>query len=273
MSVLSVRGVAFTILGVSALVAPLSAHAQNADAAEPDKLWSMADRYWGEAVMAEARDDLLAENGDMKTSMLMFDRLEWQDTGGDGTLLWDFQGWYGGDINKLYIKSEGEVSLEDDEIEDAEVQALWSRAVAPFWDVQAGIRYDLEPKGRTHAVLGIQGLAPYWFEVDTAAFLSTDGDLSARIEAEYDLRFSQRLVLQPRIEANLSAQDIRDIGVGAGLSSIEPGVRLRYEIRRTFAPYIGVEWQKQFGNTADFTRADGGDADNIVGVIGLRTWF
>ena len=261
------------LFGLGASVLPILAYAQDMKPSDDEKLWSMADRYWGEEAMADAREDVLSGNGDFKTYMVMFDRLEWQDTGGDGTLLWDFQGWYGGDIDKLFIKSEGEVSLEEDEIEDAEIQALWSRAVSPFWDVQAGVRYDLEPKGRTHAVVGIQGLAPYWFEVDTAAFLSTDGDLSARIEAEYELRFSQRLVLQPRIEANLSAQDIPELGIGSGLTGIEPGVRLQYEIRRTFAPYVGVEWQKQFGDTAAFTRAAGEDPDKIVGVIGLRTWF
>lgn len=262
-----------TVLSAFVLLFPLTVSAQSSETPDDGKPWSMADRYWGEEAMAEAREEAMAANGDLNTYMVMFDRLEWQDAGGDGTLLWDFQGWYGGDFDKLFIKSEGEVSLEDDEIEDAEVQALWSRAVAPFWDVQAGLRYDLEPKGRTHAVLGLQGLAPYWFEVDAAAFLSTDGDLSARIEAEYELRFSQRLVLQPRIEANLSARDIPELGIGSGLTGIEPGVRLQYEIRRTFAPYIGVEWQKQFGDTADFTRANGEDSDKIVGVVGLRTWF
>lgn len=263
---------------IAALLMPLTSIAQveiktETDLPKEEKLWSMADRYWGEEAMEKAREEVLAGNGDFKTSMLLFDRLEWQDTGGDGTLLWDFQGWYGGDIDKLYIKSEGEVSLEDDEIEGVEVQALWSRAVAPFWDLQAGVRYDLEPKGRTHAVVGVQGLAPYWFEVDAAAFLSTDGDVSARIEAEYELRFSQRLVLQPRIEANVSAQDIPELGIGSGLTEIEPGLRLRYEVRRTFAPYVGVEWQKKFGDTADFTRANNEDTNKIVGVIGLRTWF
>ena len=244
-----------------------------AEAVPEDAPWGMAGAVWGQDVMAESRKDVMNESGGLLTYMVMGDRLEWQDTGGDGTLLWDAQGWYGGDLNKLYIKTEGEFSVEEDEIEGAEVQVLYSRAISPFWDVQAGIRYDLEPKGRTYAVLGVQGLAPYWFEVDTAAFLSSEGDLSASLEAEYELRFSQRLTLQPRVEVAVSAQDVPELGTGAGLVAVEPGVRLRYEIRREFAPYMGVEWQKQFGDTADFTRADGGDPDKIVGVIGLRAWF
>lgn len=235
--------------------------------------WSMADEIWGAEAMKKSRDAVQAKNGAAPNFMIMGDRLEWQDTGGDGSLLWDAQGWYGGDINKLYIKTEGEFSLEDDEVEDAEVQALWSRAIAPFWDVQAGVRYDLEPKGRTHAVLGIQGLAPYWFEVDAAAFLSTDGDLSATVEAEYELRFTQRITLQPRAEIGFSANDIPELEIGSGITNVDAGVRLRYEIKREFAPYVGVEWQKSLGSTADFIRAGGGDPDNIVAVTGIRAWF
>lgn len=235
--------------------------------------WSMADEYWGAEEMAEARAEEQRQSGGLNNFMLLGDRLEWQDSGADGTFLFDTQGWYGGDINKLWIKAEGEYSFTDDKLEGAEIQALYSRAVAPFWDLQAGIRYDLEPKGRTHAVLGVQGLAPYWFEVDAAAFLSTDGDLTASVETEYDLRFSQRVVLQPRIGFAWSAQDIPEIGLGSGFTSMSPGVRLRYEIKREFAPYVGVEWQKQFGATADFTSAEGGDPDGVVGVIGIRVWY
>ena len=258
--------------GLIAIMTASAASHAFADDNDPSP-WSMADEYWGEEEMKEARDDVQKEHGAISTFMVMGDRLEWQDTGGDGSLVWDAQGWYGGDINKLFIKTEGEYALEDDEVEDAEVQALWSRAVSSFWDLQAGVRYDLEPKGRTHAVLGVQGLAPYWFEVDAAAFLSTDGDLSARVEAEYDLRFTQRLVLQPRLEVLASAQNIPELEIGSGLTGLDAGLRLRYEIKREFAPYIGVEWQKSLGDTADFKRAAGGDADNIVAIAGLRAWF
>jgi copper resistance protein B len=233
----------------------------------------MADKYYGAEAMEKSRKSVQNSNGNTNVSMILVDRLEWQDTGGNGSLLWDAQGWYGGDLNKLWIKTEGEFSIQDDEVEDAEIQALWSRAVAPFWDLQAGVRYDLAPKGRTHAVVGVQGLAPYWFEVDAAAFLSTDGDLSASVEAEYDLRFSQRIALTPRLAVGFSAQDIPELQTGSGITNIDTGLRLRYEIKREFAPYIGVEWQKSLGNTADFIRSGGGDPDNVVAVIGLRAWY
>jgi copper resistance protein B len=233
----------------------------------------MADQYWGAEVMAKAREHVQKKNGATPNYMIMGDRIEWQDTGGDGAFLWDAQSWYGGDLNKLWIKTEGEYSLADSEIEDAEVQALWSRAISSFWDVQAGVRYDLAPKGRTHAVLGVQGLAPYWFEVDAAAFLSTDGDLSASVEAEYELRFSQRITLQPRAEIGFSASDIPELEIGSGITNVATGIRLRYEIKREFAPYIGMEWQTSLGETADFVRAKGGDPDDIVAVIGLRAWY
>ncbi len=234
--------------------------------------WSMADDIWGADAMARSRDQLQASHGGQATYMLKADRFEFQG-GGEDTLVWDLEGWYGGDINKFYIKTEGDYSFADDEFEEAEIQALWSRAVTSFWDVQAGIRYDLKPKGRTHAVLGLQGIAPYWFEIDAAAFFSTDGDLTARIEAEYEFLLTQKLILQPRVELEFSAQDISDLDIGAGLTSLDAGLRLRYEIKREFAPYVGVEWQRSLGETANLTRAAGNDADKIVFVLGFRAWF
>ena len=153
------------------------------------------------------------------------------------------------------------------------MQALWSRAISPFWDLQAGVRYDLEPKGRTHAAIGVQGLAPYWFEVDAAAFISHKGDITARTEVEYDLLLTQRLILQPRAEIEASAQDIEEIGIASGLTGFDLGLRLRYEIEREFAPYLGVEWQKALGGTADLTEAEGGDSDKIAIIAGVRAWF
>lgn len=258
---------AFAVLALSATVSPAFADENETPP------WSMADKYWGAEQMKKSREAVQKKNGAAPNYWIMGDRLEWQGTGGDGSFLWDAQGWYGGDINKLWIKTEGEYALGDSEIEDAEVQALWSRAISPFWDVQAGVRYDLKPKGRTHAVVGVQGLAPYWFEVDAAAFLSTDGDLSASVEAEYELRFSQHVTLQPRLELGFSATDIPELNIGSGITNVDAGLRLGYEIRREFAPYIGVEWQKKFGDTADFIRASGGDPDDVVAVIGLRTWY
>ena len=149
-------------------------------------------------------------------------------------------------------------------LEQAEVQALYSRAINPWFNLQGGVRYDFQPNPeRAHLVLGIQGLAPYWFEIDGALFLSNKGDLTARFEAEYDQRITQKLILQPSIEFDLAAQDVPELGIGAGLSTAEVGLRLRYEFVPEFAPYIGVEYERAFGNTADFARAAGEKAGRM----------
>jgi copper resistance protein B len=231
-----------------------------------------ADAIWGEAAMAPAREQVRRENGAMTTGTVMFERLEARVRAGEDAYLWDAQGWYGGDIDKLWFKTEGEGEF-GGAIESAEVQALWSHAIAPFFDLQGGLRYTFEPKGRAHAVLGIQGLAPYMFEIDAAAFLSEKGDLTARLEAEYDQHITQRLILQPRAEVALSAQDVPELGLGSGVTKIETGLRLRYEIAREFAPYVGVGYEAALGRTADIIRADGGDPDGFAVLVGLRAWF
>ena len=222
-------------------------------AEEASPPWSMADQYYDSDEMAEARHHVLMHHGATRQFYAMADRLELQSSDEGDALVWDGNAWYGGDVNKLWIKSEGAYSLEI--------------------DLQGGVRYDLEPKGRTHAVLGVQGLAPYWFEVDAATFLSSEGDLTARIEAEYEFRLTQRLFLQPRVEAELSAQDIPELETGSGLTSLDAGLRLRYEFVREFAPYVGVEWQGSFGGTADYLEAAGEDSDRAVFVAGVRAWF
>jgi len=238
-----------------------------------DKPWSMADQYYGAEAMAQARKALQESAGGATNFLIMGDRLETQVTNGEDAFIWDAQGWYGTDENKLWIKTEGEYSFGSDDIEDAEIQALWSKPISAFWDLQAGVRYDFNPKGRTHLVAGVQGLAPYWFEVDAAAFLSNKGDITSQIEAEYELLFSQRLILQPRGEIEFSAQDIPELGIGAGLTNLDLGLRLRYEFKRELAPYIGVEWQSKLGETAQITRASGGDTDKLALLIGLRAWY
>ncbi|MBL1430867.1 MAG: copper resistance protein B [Robiginitomaculum sp.] len=238
-----------------------------------DKPWSMADKYWGADAMAKARAHEIETMGGLKSSFIMADRLETQITNGEDNFIWDAQGWYGTDENKLWIKTEGEYGFGSNEIEDAEIQALWSKPISRFWDLQTGIRYDFAPKGRTHAVAGIQGLAPYWFEVDAAVFLSSKGDLTSSVEAEYDFFLNQRLILQPRGEIGFSAQDIPELSTGAGFTNLALGLRLRYEAKREFAPYVGVEWQKSLGDTAQIIRAAGGGTDKVVFLIGIRTWY
>ena len=233
-----------------------------------------ADLVFGADAMAASRRTLVHENGDVRTTAVMIDRLE-ASFGDDGkTYLWDVQGWSGGDINRFWWKAEGEGDFGDG-LEEAELQALYSRALTPFWDVQAGVRQDFRPDGEdtTHLVLGLQGLAPYWWEIDAAAFLSTEGDLTARVEAEYDQRITQRLILQPRLEIDASASDIPELEIGSGLSSVEAGLRLRYEFRKEFAPYVGVEWSRALGDAADYIEARGGEVEDIRFVVGLKAWF
>ncbi len=231
-----------------------------------------ADAIWGAEAMRASRDALRDENGGMNVFWFQGDRAEYRAReGGDG-YLWDVQGYYGGDLDKFWFKSEGEGTF-GERPESAEIQGLWSHAIGPWWDLKAGVRQDLTGPARTHAVIGVQGLAPYMFELDAAAFLSTKGDLTARVEAELDQRITQRLILQPRAEVNLSAQDIPELGVGSGLDSVELGLRLRYEFAREFAPYIGIEQEWKIGQSADYARLAGEDPSVTNYVVGVRFWF
>ena len=245
----------------------------HATSTSDEKLWSQADAYFDPAEMAAAREHVLAHNGDQAFGMVMVDRAEIQFSDSEEVGVWDADAWYGGDTNKLYLKTEGEYSFEDDEFEEAEVQLLWSRAVSPYFDLQAGMRYDFEPEGLAHAAVGFQGLAPYWFEVEGTAFLSEEGDVTAEFEAEYELLLTQRLIFQPRAALSLSAQDIPERELGSGVTNIEAGLRLRYELKREFAPYVGVEYHTAPGKTGDIIEAAGGDRDQTVWVVGLRAWY
>ena len=231
-----------------------------------------ADAIWGAEAMRASRDANRREMGAMRWGTLMADRLEYRAGDGADIGLWDMQASIGGDIDRLWLKSEGEVEW-GRAVHDAEAQALWSHAIAPFFDLQLGVRQDLAGPARTHAVIGIQGLMPYQFELDAAAFLSHKGDLTARIEAELDQRITRRLILQPRAEIALSAQHIPELGIGAGLDKATLGLRLRYEIVRTFAPYIGIEQSWRAGRSARYARAAGEDPGATQFVIGLRVWF
>lgn len=205
-------------------------------------------------------------------SKVMLNQLEVRDSDGDNLLVWDTQAWLGKDLEKLWIKTEGE--REGGVTEEAELQALYSKAVATYWDFQLGVRHDFQPTPtRSWAVVGFQGLAPYFFEVDTALFIGESGRTALRLEAEYELLFTQRLILTPEIEVNFYGQNDVDTGAGSGLSDVELGLRLRYEVRREFAPYIGVNWFKKYGNSADFARSAGQPIDGTQFVVGFRVWF
>lgn len=233
-----------------------------------------ADAFFPLDRMTAAREQLRREQGGGVTSLVSVDRLEYQSGGGSESYVWEANGWVGGDLNKLWIKTEGEGEF-GESLDDAEVQALYSRAIGPWFDLQTGVRYDYRPSApdTAHLALGVQGLAPYYFEVDGALFLSDQGDLIARAEAEYDLRITQRLIAQPRVEMNLSAQDIPELGVGSGFTGVDAGLRLRYEIAREFAPYIGVEYQTDLGRTRELVRQAGDDPDRTAFVAGVKFWF
>jgi len=232
-----------------------------------------ADAIWGAAAVAPSRAALRREHGGFTGSMILFNLAEYQARAGSDGYRWEGEGWFGGDIDRLVVKSEGEGELRGP-LEDAEVQALYSRAMDPWWNLLAGVRYDIRPDPRrVYAVVGMEGLAPYWFKAAGALFLSNKGELRGRIEGFYDQRITQRLILQPRAEIEASARSIPEIGVGAGLTDIELGLRLRYEIAREFAPYAGVEWAGKIGETARLARDAADPTSGVSFVAGIRFWF
>ena len=232
-----------------------------------------ADIYWGSEAMQRGRNILRQEHGGLPAYRFLVDRAETRVRDGRDGYLLDVQAWYGGDIDKLWLKSELEGSW-GKKPEHAEIQALWSHAIDPWFDFQAGVRFDPQPgPNRTHLVLGVQGLAPYWWEVEGAVFLSNKGEVTARAEAEYDLRITQKLILQPRAEVDLSLQDVPELAIGSGLTSASLGARLRYQVSPLVAPYVGVEYERAFGDTRRFLRADGENPGGFNLLAGVRFWF
>lgn len=204
----------------------------------------------------------------------MFNRLEWQSGEGEDAYLFDGFAFAGRDYNRLWLELEGEGKFEG-ELGVAELQVLWSRALTSYWNLQLGVRHDFRPDPGpelTYAVLGLTGLDFYWSGIEADLYVSEDGDLSSTAEWEFNEFLTQRLVLQPRLAVNIQAQDVEKLGLGSGITSYEAGLRLRYEIRREFAPYIGVSWTETVGETADMLPPDE-DAGTFSAVAGLRMWF
>lgn len=229
-----------------------------------------ADQVFGADAMSMSRQHLQEHHGGGDFYQVLINLAEYQS---GGRYRWDGEAWYGGDINRLVLKSEGEGKFHGG-VESAEVQALYSRAVGPYFNLQGGVRQDIGASpNRSYATVGFEGLAPGFSEVEGALFLSNKGDLLGRLEGYYDQLITQRLVLQPRVELNFAAQDVREDDIGSGLSTAEVGLRLRYEIRREFAPYVGISWDRKVGNTARFARAAGQDASSVTAVVGVRAWF
>ena len=202
-------------------------------------------------------------------SFWLLDRLEANDDDGFG---WKATAWVGGDIHRLWLRSEGESV--DGRVEQGDLEVLGGRAISPWWDLVAGIRQDFgDGPSQTYAAVGVTGLAPYKIEIEATAYLGSSGQTAARVEASYDTLLTNRLILQWHAEADLYGKDDADRGVGAGLSTLEAGLRLRYEITRQFAPYIGVSWERAFGGTADFRRDHSDDVSEARLVAGVRVWF
>ena len=239
-------------------------------AAPPAITDALADPVFGAGPMQRARAVLAGEHGGSRVSKIQADLLEWAPDGNG--YRWEVEGWYGGDLNRVAFKTEGE-GQSGEGVEAAEVQVLYSRAVSRYTDLQVGLRYDLEPRSRAYAVVAVDAMFPYWFEAEGSLFLSEKGDLLGRVEGSYDFRLTERLVFQPRAELEFAAQDIPRSEIGSGLSKGEFELRLRYEVRREFAPYVGVSYERAFGRSADFVRGAGHDVEATRFVVGVRSWF
>ncbi|CAM0557151.1 Copper resistance protein B [Vreelandella titanicae] len=228
----------------------------------------------------DAPNDWPAPMMEHNMGMALFDRLEYSvPNNGEEAVVWDFQGWYGGDVNRVYLKSEGEnIQGDGEDAEFESLELLYSRLVADFWELQGGVGYQGgvfsdDHAERTYGVVGLQGVMPYGIETDVALQLSDDGDLAASFEGEYDLRLTQRLYLQPRTEIAVAASEVEEFGVGEGLNSVRVGMRLGYEVTRRFAPYVGAYWVKEYGDTADLSRASGDSSEDTGVVAGVRVMF
>ena len=254
---------------VSAVLLLLSAaaYAESADHVPPDPPQEiMGNMSYKDMVAMMQMDDT------HRFGKVMLDQLEWRDAQEGAAATWDAQGWYGGDYNKLWIKTEGEritgTTL------NASTDLLLDHVVARWWNAQAGLRQDFgKGPARTWLALGVQGLAPYWLDVEATVYVGTAGRAAARLKADYDLLLTQRLILQPYGEANFYSKADPARQLGSGLSDIELSLRLRYEVRRELAPYVGVGWFKRFGGTAELAHAAGEGSDELELIAGLRIWF
>jgi len=210
--------------------------------------------------------------GTTRFATLLFDNFEIGRVDGETFGAYDFQGWYGNTYDGAVLKGEGDFA--DGQIEEARSELLWGHAITSYWDTQLGVRYDSgDGPNRSWLAFGVQGLAPYWFEVEATGYLGENGRTALRLDLSYELPLNQKVFLQPRIEADIFGKNDPARGLGKGLAELNLQLRLRYEIRREFAPYVGVEWVSKYGNTKDLAQAAGQDSSDIRIVAGLRYWF
>ncbi|HEX7761081.1 MAG TPA: copper resistance protein B [Caulobacteraceae bacterium] len=206
-------------------------------------------------------------------SHVSLDQLEARVGSSGAALRWDAEAWAGPDAWRVVVRSEGQRSPEG-RVEDGQLEALFSKPVTAYWDVQAGGRYDLDSApGRGWAAVGVEGLAPQFVKVGATAYIGSGGRLAGKVKLSHDQLLTNRLVLQPEAELNLYSRDDAVRGIGSGFSDLDAGVRLRYEITRKFAPYVGVSWERKFGRTADFARAAGEGASKVRLAVGVSAWF
>ena len=219
-----------------------------------------------------AMADMMDMDDKTPIGKVLLDQLDWRDTDGATAFAWDAQAYYGTDYDKLWLKTEGERAAGT--TEDARVEVLWDRIVSRWWNAQAGVRHDFGTgPSRDWLAIGLQGLAPYFFEIEATAYLGDAGRTAARVKAQYELLFTQRLILTPEVELNLYGKDDPERRIMSGPSDAEISLRLRYEIRREVAPYVGVAWIHRFGQTADLVRAPGEDPSDVEALAGIRIWF
>ncbi len=203
---------------------------------------------------------------------LLIDELESVRSEDNKSSAYDLQAWYGRTYDRAVFKGEGEV--DGGELTEARSELLWGHAVATYWDTQLGVRYDHgNGPNRSWLAFGVQGLAPYWFDLELTGYVGEEGRAALRLDSEYEILFTQRLILTPRVETNVYSKSDNQRDLGSGLSDVVAGLRLRYEIRRQFAPYVGVEWSGKFGETQDLVKAAGESAYDTRLVAGLRLWF
>jgi copper resistance protein B len=214
----------------------------------------------------------------MRVTYGLIDLLEYRSGNAPDAVVWDTAAWTGGDYNKLWMKFEGEQETRDRKSGTFEAQALYARLIAPFWNLQTGVRFDQRYRGgnadpRGFFVIGAEGLAPYRFDLEPSLFVSNKGKVSANLTATYDLYITQRLALQPRLETNVALQEDRALNLGTGFNNMEISLRLRYDIRRELSPYVGVTWYRALGSSTGLRRAAHEGVDQVSAVIGIRAWF
>jgi len=231
-----------------------------------------ADALHDPKAMAQARAALFRATRDSRASLVRLDQLEWRMGKAKDGLAWQGRAWTGGDLDRFLLRSEG--AMEGGKVEEGEVRALWSHAIGPYANLEMGIRQDFgHGPPRTHATIGVDAMLPYWIEAEGAVFLSHTGDATARVELTHDMRLTNRLILQPRVEVDLSAQDVPALGLGSGISEMSGGLRLRYAIEPRLAPYVGVHRERKLGDTARLARAAGEGTASTSVVAGVFFFF